>query len=155
MKKNIVTLLILVFISNCTLNKVENRHGVPFLETKNAKLSINKSNKNDIVKLLGPPSTKSMFNNDLWIYMEKKTTKKSIFKLGKQKNLKDNVLVLEINNKGILVSKKLYTIESANEIKFAKQTTETNDKDSFVYGFLSSLRQKIDSPKRLKKVKKQ
>ena len=87
--------------------------------------------------------------------MEKKTTKKSIFKLGKKKNLKDNVLVLEINNKGILISKKLYTIESANEIKFAKQTTETNDKDSFVYGFLSSLRQKIDSPKRLKKVKKQ
>ena len=128
---------------------------MPFLEAKNIKLIENKTNKNDILELLGPPSTKSLFNNDVWIYIEKKTTKKSIFKLGKQKKLKDNALVLEINNKGMLVSKKLYTIESNQEIKFAKQTTETKDKDSFVYGFLSSLRQKIDSPKRLKKVKKQ
>jgi outer membrane protein assembly factor BamE (lipoprotein component of BamABCDE complex) len=155
MKKIIITLSVLLFISNCTLNKVENRHGVPFLEAKNIKLIENKTNKNDILELLGPPSTKSLFNNDVWIYIEKKTTKKSIFKLGKQKKLKDNALVLEINNKGMLVSKKLYTIESNQEIKFAKQTTETKDKDSFVYGFLSSLRQKIDSPKRLKKVKKQ
>jgi outer membrane protein assembly factor BamE (lipoprotein component of BamABCDE complex) len=107
------------------------------------------------VDLLGPPSTRSMFNNDLWIYIEKKTTKKSLFKLGKEKKLENNVLVLEIDNKGMLVSKKLYTLESNNEIKFNEQKTETNDKDSFVYGFLSSLRQKIDSPKRLKKVKKQ
>ena len=155
MKKLFIIFILTVLISNCTLNKVENRHGVPFLEAKNIKLKINKTNKNDILELFGPPSTKSTFNNDLWIYIEKKTTKKSLFKLGKQKDLKNNVLVLEINNKGILVSKKLYTIETANEIKFAKQTTETNDKDSFVYGFLSSLRQKIDSPKRKKKVKKQ
>tara|TARA_B100000767_G_C19594991_1_gene463094 strand:- start:47 stop:514 length:468 start_codon:yes stop_codon:yes gene_type:complete len=155
MKKIILKLVLLLLISNCTLNKVENRHGVPFLEAKNTDLLINKTNKNDIVDLLGPPSTRSMFNNDLWIYIEKKTTKKSLFKLGKEKKLKNNVLVLEIDNKGMLVSKKLYTLESNNEIKFNEQKTETNDKDSFVYGFLSSLRQKIDSPKRLKKVKKQ
>ena len=83
--KNLYILLLTLFISNCSINKVEKIHGVPYLNEKQAKLQINKSNKNDIVDLLGPPSTKGSFDNDLWIYIERKKTGTKIFTLGKKK----------------------------------------------------------------------
>ena len=80
-------------------------HGVPFLEKKQLKLSINESNKNDIRKILGNPSTKSSFDNDVWIYIERKQTQSNIIKLGKMKIYKNHVLVLEIDKYGILKKK--------------------------------------------------
>ena len=144
-----------MLISNCTLNKVQKNHGTPFLEKKEKIFLINKTNKNDILQELGPPSTTSFFDNDLWIYIEQKKTQSSLFRFSKKKNLKNNVLVLEINNKGILSNKKLYTLSDFKNVKFSNKETFATDKDSFVYGFLSSLRQKIDSPKRRKKTRKQ
>ena len=101
-------IIIFFLITNCNLNKVVKHHGIQFLETKQEKLSINKTNKNDIQKILGPPSTKSTFNNDVWIYIERKTSKSSLFTLGKKKMIKNNVLVLEIDNKGLLVKKDFF-----------------------------------------------
>jgi outer membrane protein assembly factor BamE (lipoprotein component of BamABCDE complex) len=147
----ILLLLTFFLITNCSLKNVDNNHGVAFLEEKIKKLKINKTNKNDIVDYLGPPSTKSLFDNDMWIYIERKTTKSSLIKLGREKNLKNNVLVLEINNRGLLVSKKLYTLGDSQSMKFSEKTTFTSDKDSFVFGFVSSLKQKIDNPRRNKK----
>ena len=83
MKKIIFSFFILFFISNCTLNKVIKHHGVHFLDKKQSKLIINKSNKNDIIELLGPPSTKSTFDKDMWIYIERSTSSSKITKLGK------------------------------------------------------------------------
>ena len=137
--------------TSCSINPVDNYHGVAFLEKKQKKLSINKSNKNDIIKILGAPSTESLLENDLWIYIENRKSKSSLFKLGKEIVLTNNVLVLEINKKGILKNKKFYDINDLNKIDFNKNETKMSDKDSFVYGVLSSLRQKIDSPKRKKK----
>tara|TARA_B100000787_G_scaffold86843_1_gene64083 strand:+ start:194 stop:658 length:465 start_codon:yes stop_codon:yes gene_type:complete len=154
MKKTLLLILIF-FISNCTINKIENNHGSAFLEIKEKKLLVNKTNKNDILQELGPPSTKSYFDNDLWIYIEKKTTNLSLITFGKKKDLKSNVLVLEIDNKGVLFSKKLYTLEDTEDIKFFNKETINSDKDTFVYGFLSSIREKVNSPKRRKKTKKQ
>jgi len=141
----IITIFFL--ITNCNLNKVVKHHGIQFLETKQEKLSINKTNKNDIRKLLGPPSTKSTFNNDVWIYIERKTSKSSLFTLGKKKMIKNNVLVLEIDNKGLLVKKDFFDIKDMNEFKFSEETTtSTHSKRSFVYDFLSSVRQKMNDP---------
>ena len=137
--------------TSCSINPVDNYHGVAFLEKKQKKLLINKSNKNDIIKILGAPSTESLLENDLWIYIENRKSKSSLFKLGKEIVLTNNVLVLEINKKGILKNKKFYDINDLNKIDFNKNETKMSDKDSFVYGVLSSLRQKIDSPKRNKK----
>ena len=139
-----------MFIANCTLKNIERNHGVAFLEEKQKSLILEKTNKNDIVDLLGPPSTTSLFDNDIWIYIEKSTTKSSLIKLGKRKDLKNNVLVLEINNMGMLVNKKLYTLGDYQDLKFTKKETIKTDKNSFVYGFISSLKQKIDRPKRVK-----
>ena len=69
--KNILIIFFL-FVVNCNFNKVVNNHGVHFLDKKQDQLIVNTSNKNDIINLLGPPSTKSTFNNDLWIYIERK-----------------------------------------------------------------------------------
>ena len=144
-------IFMILVATSCSINPVDNYHGVAFLEKKQKKLSINKSNKNDIIKILGAPSTESLLENDLWIYIENRKSKSSLFKLGKEIVLTNNVLVLEIDKKGILKNKKFYDINDLNKINFNKNETKMSDKDSFVYGVLSSLRQKIDSTKRNKK----
>jgi outer membrane protein assembly factor BamE (lipoprotein component of BamABCDE complex) len=148
MKKIFYLIFIILIVTSCSIKPVDNYHGITFLEKKQKKLSINKSNKNDIIEILGIPSTKSIFDNDLWIYIENRKSKSSLLKLGKEITTTNNVLVLEINSKGILKNKKFYDINDINKIKFNKDETKMTDKDSFVYTIMSSLRQKIDSSKR-------
>ena len=122
-------------------------HGVPFLEKKQAKLLINETNKNDIIRLLGNPSTTSKFDNDVWIYIERKQTQSSIKNFGQMKIFKNDVLVLEINDYGILKNKEFYNKDDMQDIKIAKDTTEgVFDKNSYVYDIMSSMRQKINDP---------
>jgi len=122
-------------------------HGVNYLDIKEKQLVINQTNKNDILKILGPPSTKGMFDNNVYIYIERKTSSSKLRKLGKKKLLINNVLIVEIDNKGILVSKEFLNKEKINKINFSESTTDKNySKRSFVYGFLSSMRQKINDP---------
>ena len=84
MKIFVYLLITFLFITNCSLNKVVKKHGIRNLEIKQEKLNINQSNINDITKLLGPPSTKSTFDNDIWIFIEREITHEKIFKLGKE-----------------------------------------------------------------------
>jgi len=117
------------------------------LEKKQSSLILNKSNKNDIIKILGSPSTKSKFDNDIWIYIETKQTQSQLRNLGKMKIYKNDVLVLEIDNFGILKKKDFYNKDDMKELKIVKSTTETDIKrDNFVYNFMSSMRQKINDP---------
>ena len=143
----IYLIIIFLFISNCTFNKAIKHHGVNLLEKKQEKLFLKRSNKNDIVKLLGPPSTKSTFDNDVWIYIERKTTTNKLFKLAKKKILVNNVLVLEIDNYGLLAKKEFYNLKDMNNLDFSKRETEiAYSKRSFVYDFLYSMKQKINDP---------
>ena len=137
----------LFFISGCSINKVVNKHGVRNLNEKQLELKINQTNINDIRKILGPPSTKSTFDNDIWIFIEREIQNEKIYKLGKQKLVTNNVLVLEIDNKGLLVKKDFYDINDMNKIKISSLKTDKKySKRSFVYDFLSSMRQKINDP---------
>ena len=136
-----------ILVSNCTLNKVNKHHGVRYLEAKQEKLLVNRSNKNDIIKSLGPPSTKSTFNNDMWIYIERTISKKPLIKLGQDEIITNNVLVLEIDKYGLLVKKDFIDITKMNDIDFSPNETGKNfSKKSFLYNFLSSMRQKINDP---------
>ena len=131
-------------------------HGVPLLEKKQKKLIINKSNKNDIRKTLGIPSTISKFDNDVWIYIERKQTQSKIRNLGKMIILKNDVLVLEIDSYGILKSKEFYNINDMKKLEKTEYETQTGfTKKSFIYNFMSSMRQKVNDPlgKRAKKRK--
>ena len=150
-----ILILLLFFTLSCSLNKVKNNHGVLSLETKIDKIEINKSNKNDIMSIFGPPSTKSTFDNNIWIYIERKKTNRSIFALGTKKITKNNVAILEIDNKGILKKKEVFDLNNMNKYKFSENTTETiYEKDSYIYGVLTSLREKINAPAKRKKVSK-
>tara|TARA_B110001452_G_C15024540_1_gene358100 strand:+ start:29 stop:499 length:471 start_codon:yes stop_codon:yes gene_type:complete len=155
MKKIYFIFIVFLFISHCSLNKVIKHHGVHYLDNKEKKLIVNKTNKNDILEILGPPSTKEKFGNDLFIYIERKTSSSKLKKLGKKKLLVNNVLILEIDNKGILVSKELLNKQKINEMKFSQnQTGSAYTKRSFIYNFLTSVRQKINDPLGKKRIKK-
>ena len=136
-----------LIVSNCSFKKVVKHHGVPFLEKKQKEIVILNTNKNDVELALGPPSTKSTFDNDVWIYMERKTTVSKLRSLGRQKLLTNNVLVLEFDNKGILIKKKFYDKNEMNKIKISKKETAVlNKKNTFINNVLITLRQKINDP---------
>jgi outer membrane protein assembly factor BamE (lipoprotein component of BamABCDE complex) len=146
-----IRILYIIFLSlivaNCSVKKVVKHHGIPFLEKKQSSLIINKTNKNEIMEILGHPSTKSKFDNDVWIYIERKQTQSKLTNLGRMKIYKNDVLVLEIDKYGILKKKDFYNKEDMNKIKIAENTTKTgNRKNTFVYNFMSSMRQKINDP---------
>jgi len=147
MKNFFLFLIIAFFFNACNLKTIENHHGVNSLDKKQKKLTVNKSNTNDILILLGSPSSKSTFDNDLWIYIERKTDRSKLTLLGEEKVVTNNVLLLEINNMGILAKKEFLSLNNMNEVKFTEQTTGSQyEKRSFVYNFLASLRQKINDP---------
>ena len=147
MKKIFISILIILFTSNCNFEKRVDHHGVNLLKKKSDLIVVSKSNKNDITKLLGPPSVKSTFNNDLYFYIERKTTTDKLIKLGKKKFLENNVLILEIDNRGILVKKEFYDLNKMKDLKVVSTETEIDyRKQSFIYDFLSSMRQKINDP---------
>ena len=140
-------IFLFLFTLNCSSNKVTNNHGFISLNEKFKKITINKTNKNDIIKIIGPPSTTSKFENDVFIYIERKTTSSKLIKLRKKTLLINNVLILDINNKGILIAKKFYNKEDMKNIKMVKSTTESGfRRNTFVYNFMSSMRQKINDP---------
>ena len=143
----IILLIIFVFVANCKFDKIVNNHGVHYLDKKQKELIVQFSNKNDIIQLLGPPATKSKFNNDLWIYIERKKTRTTLLKFGKKKIFANNVLLLEIDNKGLLAKKDFFDINDMKKINFSDGKTEnTKSKKSFVYDFLSSMRQRMNDP---------
>tara|TARA_B110000444_G_C18401465_1_gene393857 strand:+ start:41 stop:526 length:486 start_codon:yes stop_codon:yes gene_type:complete len=146
-----IKILYIIFISlivtNCSFKKVAKHHGVPFLEKKQTSLVVNKSNKNDIRKILGSPSTTSKFNNDVWIYIERKQTQSQLKNLGRMKIYKNDILVLEIDNYGILKKKEFYNKDDMQNVKIVEATTQAGFKrNSFIYDFMSSMRQKINDP---------
>ena len=152
--KKIYLLIIFILISNCSIKKVVQHHGVHNLEKKQTKLKVNQSNKNDIINLIGPPSTKSNFDNDLYIYIERKTSSSKLSKLGKKVLLENNVLILDIDSRGILIAKQFYNKEDMNKILFDKNLTiADHSKRSFIYNFFYTLRQRIDDPRGMKRSK--
>ena len=146
MNKLYIFFLFLI-LTNCSFKPVVKHHGVPSLEKKQKSLIISKTNKNDIVKILGYPSTTSKFDNDVWIYIERKQTQSKLKNLGRMKIFKNDVLVLEIDDYGILNKKEFYNKDDMENIKISEATTQSGfEKNSFIYEFMSSMRQKIDDP---------
>ena len=146
---NYIILIIFIFIVNCSGNKVSNYHGIKLLEAKYDKIEINKTNKNDLIKIIGPPSSISEFNKNKWFYIERLKTNQSLIKLGNQKIKKNNILIVELDSRGILKKKELLNLDNMNDIKYSKFITSKEFKDDkFLSGVFSSLREKINAPMR-------
>ena len=153
MKKLFIFLLILL-VSNCSTKKLENNHGLVNLDKKKDEIIVGKTNKNDILNLFGPASTVSTFEDDIYIYIERKTSSSRLTKLGKKVLLVNNVLILDINNRGILVKKEFFNKNDMNKLNFDKAETKADhSKKSFVYNFFYTLRQRIDDPRGIKRTK--
>ena len=119
-----------------------------------ANLNINETNKNDVINLLGPPSTMSEFDSNKWFFIERRMSNTSMFTLGREKLEVNNVLVLEFDSVGILASKKIYDKNKMQKLKFSEDSiTVDYEKKNIFYNIMSSVRQKIQAPikKTLKK----
>ena len=143
----IFIIILTIFLTSCKLNKVVNHHGIHNLEAKSQELLINQTNINQIKDLLGPPSSTSYFDEDILIYLERKTSNSKLLKLGKKKLIANNVLILEVDNRGMLINKEFLNQSDLNKLKFTNKTTKTiADQESFVSRALSGVITKIDDP---------
>ena len=143
----IILIILTIFLSSCKLNKVVNHHGIHNLEAKSKELLINETNINQIRSLLGPPSSKSYFDDDILIYLERKTSNSKLLKLGKKKLIENNVLLLEVDNRGMLINKEFLNQNDLKKLEFTKKTTLTTvAEESFVSRALSGIITKIDDP---------
>ena len=144
MKK--ILLIVFLLTLSCSNNKVVKNHGLSGLEAKNSKIVELKTNKNDILNILGRPSTVSLFDESSWFYIEREKTNQSIFKLGKSKIQKNNILQIDFNKYGIVKSKKIYNVENMNDLKIVKKVTQNKyDNTSKLGKLLKSLEQKINA----------
>ena len=145
--KKLLLLILLIIISNCSFKDIKKSHGINNLNKKSSKLIINSTNSNEILEILGPPSTKSELDPNTWIYIERRVTNSSVLSIGKEKVSSNNLLVLKISGRGILYEMELYDLEKMNEIKISKLETENTFKNSdFLSNILISVRQKINDP---------
>ena len=143
----IFLIILAIFLTSCKLNKVVKHHGIHNLETKSKELFINETNINQIRDLLGPPSSTSYFDKDILIYLERKTSNSKLLKLGKKKLIANNVLLLEVDNRGMLINKEFLNQDDLNKLEFTKKTTKkTIGQESFVSRALSGVITKIDDP---------
>ena len=150
MKKNIIYIvLLLVILTSCQRKEIIRTHGISYLEKREKLAIINKSNKNDVVEFLGQPASKGMTDNNMWIYIERTHTKGKLLKLGRSELSKNNTLILEFNNYGILINKKFYNINDMNKVEFAETITENDvKKQNFIRSFLSSVRSKMENKRK-------
>ena len=143
----ILFISLIIILSSCTLNKVVKHHGVNFLEKKQLNLELEKTNKNDVKRDFGPPSTISSFDNDVWIYIERKTTVSDFKTLGRKKLLVNNLLILEFDNKGLLKNKIFKNKDNMNRLKISESETDISyQKKSFFNSVIVNLRHKINDP---------
>ena len=142
--KILYIILFSLFLNNCQLKEPNKSHGINFLENREKILIVGKTNKNDVIKLIGNPHTISITEEDTWIYFERTIIKGKLIKLGQNVLKKNNVLVLKFDKYGILNNKKIYNKDNMNKVKYSKNETENNiTQQSFVGKFLSSIKQKM------------
>ena len=147
MRKFIIFLFL--FTLNCSSNKVSNNHGFISLQTKFEKITVNKTNKNDILNIIGPPSSVSSFDNNKWFYIQRMKTNQSLLKLGVKKINKNNILIVKFDNKGVLNHKKILNVNDMNDIKYTKDITEKEFKQNdLLFKIFSSIREKANAPTR-------
>ena len=134
----------LLILNNCQLKEPDKVHGINFLKNRSNQLILNKTNKNDVIKLLGNPHIKSDSSNDEWIYIERIFSKGKLHKLGQNILKENNVLVISFNKYGLIEQKIFLDKKDLNEIKFSNKITESEmQKKSFAERFLTSIKEKM------------
>ena len=148
----ILIIILLLLTASCSNNKVVKNHGLRALDIKSERIIISKTNKNDVIDLLGKPSSISLFDENLWLFIQSEKINQSIIKLGKAKIISNNVLEVKFNSRGIVEEKKLYQIKDMNDLQVVKdRTTSEYDNTSSLGKLFKSIEQKIGSPSKNRK----
>ena len=143
-KNHFFFILFFIILIGCQLQEPNKNHGILFIENRAKSLVIQKSNKNDVLKVLGNPHSKSITNEDRWIYFERVLSKGEFHKLGQNILKKNNILVLDFDKFGVLENKKLLNINDKEKLEFSKKSTKNNlTKKSFVENLLQSVKSKM------------
>ena len=124
-------------LNSCGLKVVEN-HGQIYGKNINFKeLQVGKTTKNEIVELLGSPSTTSNFDNEQsWIYISSEF-KKFIFLDGS--NTDQKILILSFNQ-NTLKNKELLSKNDINNIEYEETLTDSRGKKvNWIKDFFSNL----------------
>ena len=142
--KNLILITVFLLIAGCQLQEPSKIHGILYLENRIKQLKVNTHNTNDVISKIGHPHTKSIDNDNTWIYVERILTRGSYHKLGKEILKTNNVAVLKFDKFGVLKSKELYDKDKINKMKFNENKTQNKlTKKSFVEKFLSSVKAKM------------
>ena len=140
----IFSIISFFILNNCQFQEPSRNHGILFLENRSNKLVIKASNKNDVLKIIGQPHSKSQNEEDQWIYIERIFTKGEYHKLGQNVLKENNVLLLSFDKYGVLIDKQFLDINDNKKVAFSEKTTENKlSQKSFVQNFLSSIRTKM------------
>lgn len=134
-----------LLINSCALNKVDNVHGVSNLKNKVSLIKNNKSNKNDIIRILGPMPVIDKKDNR-WAYFEVRETKT---KYGKKNVYVNDYIEIYFDKYGIVKKFEFFNLSNMNDIKFAKERTRSlGVKDTFTKNLLSSTRQRMENARK-------
>ena len=143
---NLLYLLVFIILISCKLQEPLKTHGIIFLENRSQKLVLNKSNKNDVIRIMGRPHIKEDEINQSWIYLERILSKGKYHKLGRHILKENNVLVLNFDKYGVLKNKEFLKKEDLKKLEFSQKITENElTQKSFVQKFLQSIKQKMYS----------
>jgi outer membrane protein assembly factor BamE (lipoprotein component of BamABCDE complex) len=141
---NLFILIVFFILIGCKLQEPTKNHGILFLKNRADKLTVDVSNKNDVLSIIGNPHSKSISNDDDWIYIERVLTKGEFLKLGQNVLKTNNVLVLSFDKYGVLKEKYFIDKNDKNKIAFSENSTENKlSQSSFVEKFLQSLKTKM------------
>ena len=143
---NLLYLLVFIILISCKLQEPLKTHGIIFLENRSQKLVLNKSNKNDVIRIMGRPHIKEDEINQSWIYLERILSKGKYHKLGRHTLKENNILVLNFDKYGVLKNKQFLKKEDLKKLEFSEKITENElTRKSFVQKFLQSIKQKMYS----------
>ena len=142
--KYILSIFYLFSLVGCQFQDPYKNHGITFLDNRSKKLFVQKTNINDVIQILGQPHSKSLKDDNTWIYIERVLTKGEYHQLGRNILKSNNVLVLEFDKYGVLTSKNLLNKDDIRKINFSKNETDNSiTQKSFVEKFLSSIKNKM------------
>ena len=142
--KFIQLFFIITILSNCQFKQPIKSHGINFLENRSLKITVNKANKNDVLNILGNPHTKSIDDDNLWFYFDRKQTSGSIMNFKNTKLIENNVLVIKFDKYGIVNKKEFFNKQDMKKIVYSDlETNNPVSQQSFVTKFLQSVKQKM------------
>ena len=142
--KKLIYVSIIFILSNCQFKEPIKGHGINFLENRSNKIILNKTNKNDVVDILGNPHTKSIDDENIWFYFDRKVSSGSMINFSDNKLLENNVLAISFDKYGIVNDKELLKKNDMKKIYYSEMKTDNPvSQQSFVSKFLQSMRQKM------------